>query len=333
MPRLAVATPDGIDARRLGGALASGPRARTGASDAALVIAPVRGDALVLGAFQRARSTFDLARVASRGDAIARRSSGGGAVRAREGQVFVALDLARADSLDGVADPNRALNRHVRPVLRALSKLGNVAATYGGRDFVTMNGVPVAWLGVAHDGRSGAIGVELLVAVETPFAIDEPLDLAHGAIAPRWLGKTPGTLGAVLRRDVATAEVVGALVDTWTDGVGGDVAGFDAGGLRALDPDTEAPPFDALVEEAIGLIGACLEPGRVALGGELMASTDALEALGRRLDALGPAATDDALGGAIDAALGPASGALLVGVRALPSIAKVVRAAWTAHPR
>ncbi len=328
-PRLGIATPAPLHATRLGGVLLTDARARAGASEGALVVAEVASEALVLGAFQRAASTVDLDRVARTGMQLARRSTGGTALHARPGQVFFALELANAAALGGTSDPARALNRHVRPLLSALGRLG-IAATYGGRDFVQAKGAPIAWLGVTHDVKSGSIGIEALFAVDEPFTLTPADDLAHGAVE-RWLGKTPSTLAATLGRNVASSEVIAAIVDVYGAHARDETSTFELGGARALDPRTEDPPFGALVEEAMGLLGALVEgtsgSGRHALGGELMASPHALDAVARALDQV-----DDAhIEATLDAHLGPSSGALLFGVKSLASIAKVVRAARAAR--
>jgi len=225
--------------------------------------------------------------------------------------------------LGGVDDPNRALNRHVRPLLHALQTLG-APATSGGRDIVLVRAEPIAWMGVRHSRQSSAIGVEAIVAIGSDFAIPSELDLAHGAIAPRFLGKTPTTL-----RDLDAARVLESIVQTYGALADQDVATLDSYASTPLDPRLDERPFDAMVEEAIGLIGARIDEDRVTIGGDLMASYDALDELGRSLHRLGPECEDTALFSCIDQHLAPSSGAMLVGVRSLTSIAKVVRAAWT----
>lgn len=322
--RLGIATPGPVHATRLGGALLADALRRSGAREGALVVAPVEADAIVLGSFQRAASTVDLARVARVGTQLARRSTGGTAIRAQRGQVFVALELASAAAFEGSPDPSRALNRQVRPLLGALARLG-IPATYTGRDFVWARGAPVAWLGVTHDRATGGVGIEALVAVDAPFGLDPADDLAHGAVE-RWMDKTPSTLSSLRGAPVATADVVAAIVDAYATRANGEVVSFELGGLRALDPRTEDAPFGALVAERMGLVGAVVDRGRHAIGGELMASRGVLDELARALDR----ADDDAIDATVDAHLGPASGALLFGVRSLASIAKAVRAARAA---
>lgn len=324
MARLAIVRPSSIDAQAIGSALEDGLRVRAGASDGAILIAPVAGEAFVLGAFQRAASTLDLERPEIQAATLARRATGGVALHVRAGQIFVALDLASASTLGGNGDPARAINRHVRPLLTALGALG-VPATYGGRDFVLAGGAPIAWMGVTHDRVLGSVALEMLIAIDAPFGVDPSLDLAYGAIAPRWLGKTPGTLSAHARRRVARAAVIDAIVAAWTALAQGDTSEGSATSFAPLPASRDQRPFDALVEEGMGLIGAGVEPDSVSIGGELMASRGALEALGKTLHGL--ALEGSAIDSAIDAALGPASGNMLFGVKSLASIAKVVRAA------
>ncbi|MEO7097034.1 MAG: hypothetical protein ABI175_27490 [Polyangiales bacterium] len=328
MHLLALLRPPSIDAQAVGSVLARGLRATTQASEGALLVAPVMGEAFVLGAFQRAASTLDLTRPEVVGAALARRATGGVALHVRRGQIFVALELASASVLGGNGDPARAINRHVRPLLSALSASG-VPATYGGRDFVVAGGAPVAWVGVTHDRALGSVSLEMLVAVEAPFGIDPALDLAHGSIAPRWLGKTPGTLTTHAHRNVESAAVVDAIFTAWSAVARGETSEAGAPPFEEVPVARDQRPFDALVEEGMGLIGAARDPGALSIGGELMASRGALEALGERLHGLADDAMDLTLEETIDAALGPSSGTMLFGVKSLASIAKVVRATKT----
>src|SRR5207249_410468 len=118
------------------------------------------------------------------------------------------------------------------------------------------------------------------------------------------------------------------IVDAYAQQAENDVEAGEAVDARPPDAAVTLPPFDALVEEAMGLIGAAIEPNAVRIGGELMATAGALESLGRSLHALGPDVDETTLGATIDRVLGPTSNVLLFGVRSLKSIATVVRAAW-----
>jgi lipoate-protein ligase A len=299
-------------------------RPRLGA-EAELLVGPLRGRAIALGRFQRAQSAIDVAPARSRREVVVRRNVGGPALRVGEGQLLVQLFLASPDALGGVADPMRALNRHVRPLLAALNTLG-VAAMYGGRDVILSHGAPIAWIGAAHRVSDRATYLEAIVSVRASFALEAELDLAAGAIAPRHLGRAPRTLEDVLGREVDAESLARRIVDAFVAQADGDCVALDeAASPAATSPlDLDEPPFAAMVEEAIGLIGARYEPEqeRVAIGGDLGASEDALVALERALFAAGRDATEEQLGAIVDAQLGPASGALVFGVKSLRSIAK-----------
>lgn len=293
-------------------------------AEADLFVGPVRGRAIALGRFQRAASAIDVAAASSSGELVVRRNVGGPAIRVGEGQLRVQLLLARPDALGGVADPMRALNRHVRPLLAALNTFG-VGAMYGGRDVILARGAPIAWIGVAHRAGDGATEIDAYVALEASFAIEPGLDLSAGSIASRFLGKAPRTIAEVLGRAIDAETLAPRIADAYAEQAEGSRAHLSitlAPGGPAAVPDE--PPFTAMVEEAIGLLGARYEPEheRVAIGGDLGASEDALAALERALFAAGRDATEDQLGAVVDAHLGPSSGALVFGVKSLRSIAK-----------
>jgi len=320
--RLLVGDTRAVDVTRLGA-----PRLlHSTKAEALALVAPIVGEGIALGAFQRVRSTLDLARLEGSGMSVVRRATGGPALRVGRGHVFVALELRGPDALGGVADPGRALNRHVRPILRALTSLGDVAATSGGRDLILARGVPIAWVGVGHERATRRTTLEAIINVTRSFALDPALDLAHGAIAPRFNGATPTTLEETLGRKVDPAEVVEAILQELTAAAGGDAAKLALPSLPTTRVNPDELPFTAMVEEAIGLLGALVERNAVVVGGDLMASSDALAELGQRALSL----DHDGLGAAIDATLGAESGALLLGVRSLESIRKVIEGAKNA---
>jgi hypothetical protein len=317
--RLLVADTRAIDATRLGA-----PRLLHSLSGEALVlVAPIVGEGIALGAFQRARSTLDYPRLEGSGLNVVRRATGGPALRVGRGQVFVGLELRTPDALGGVADPGRALNRHVRPLLRALTSLGDIAATSGGRDLILARGLPIAWVGVGHERSTGRTTLEAVIDVSRSFAIDPAIDLAHGAIAPRFNGATPTTLSEMLGRTIEPAEVVEAIVRELAMVAGNEVEKLTLPALPTTRVNPDEATFTAMIEESIGLLGAVVERDRVTIGGDLMASSDVLAELGRRALTL----EGDELAEAVDRSLGPDSGALLLGVRALDSIRKVIVAA------
>jgi hypothetical protein len=300
--------------------------------EAILRVRPLAGDAVALGRFQRARSAVDVDALRARGTPVVRRAAGGPALRVGAGMLHVLLRLDAPESLGGVADVQRAANRHVRPLLRAIESLG-APATFGGRDVILVRGAPVAWIGLAHAARTRATELEAFVGVTSSFAIEPELDLAAGSIAPRFLGRAPAPLATVLGKPIDEDGFARAVVDAYAASV--DVASAVTDEERvapAERPDLDEPPFTAMVEEAIGLVGARWEPERrrVALGGDLGASEDALAALESTLFDLGRDASDEAIASAVDAHLGPASGAMTFGVKSLRSIARVAAHAMRA---
>jgi hypothetical protein len=313
--------------------------------DAELWAGSAREEAIALGAFERdVGSASQRTTPPSDGRLRVRRGSGGPSVRLGPGTLWVALLLPRVDALVD-CDEKRIVNRYVRPLLRALTRAG-APAHYFGRDWISVKHRPAAWIGFAHDATTGRVLVESFIARETPFAA-----------SPRasFLDKVPGTLAEITGTPVAEdrltdavarafAEMYGqAVVDGGADlaphvksGMnihsassakgegplpGGDLDGAPANG----DALSEEPPWTATTEEAIGLVGAGLDAaGRFRVGGDFLASRDAVAALENEL----PATRDDGLGSLLDRTLG-APHVALDGIRSLASLRDVILAART----
>ena len=133
-----------------------------------------------------------------------RRGSGGPEVRLGPGTVHVALALAHPGALVP-CDEKRIVNRAVRPLLRALTRIGALAHFFG-RDWVSVQHRPVAWVGFAHDAGTRRTLFEAFVAVRTPFHVTE---------RPSFLGKTPGTLEAIVGKPIEPQRLVDAIVDAY----------------------------------------------------------------------------------------------------------------------
>jgi len=293
-----------------------------------LWVAVVRDEARILGAFQRARSV-DRPVEGTGLDEVApaaqfRRGSGGPAVRVGPGTVHVALALAHPGALTA-SDAKRIVNRSVRPLLRALTKVGALAHFFG-RDWVSVHHRPAAWVGFAHDAATRRTLFEAFVAVRTPFA----------RARPSFLGKEPGSLDAIVGGAISPQRLVDAILHAYpaawdADAVDADVADVAAdASAGAGEPDLFAdPPWAASTDEAIGIVGAGTDAhGVFRVGGDLLVSRDALA----RLEARAAVAAPDDVARLVDETL-TAPGVALDGVRSLMSVRDVVVRAREAEPR
>jgi hypothetical protein len=283
---------------------------------AVLWVATARDDARLVGAFQRA--------TAGAAGAVARRGSGGPEVRVAKGTVHVALSLASPDALTPCGE-SRIVNRSVRPLLRALTKVTGRPAHFFGRDWVSVAHRPVAWAGFAHDAGTRRTVFEAFVGVRAPFADGPRASL---------LDKAAVALEAALDRPLDPAKVADAVADAYLAAYvaeevevpapeDGADAGGDAGDLGA------EPPWAATREEAIGTVAAGPDAsGVLRVGGDLLVSRDALARLERRA---AEAEIAD-VGRVVDETLG-APGVALDGVRTLESVRDVIIAARSLAPR
>lgn len=265
------------------------------AADAELSVAIPSDEAIAVGAFQRTGDAGETALP------VFRRASGGAALRLGPGVVFVQLALSRVDALVPCA-PDQLQNRYVRPLLAALTRATGKPARYFGRDWVAIEGRPVAAIGFGHHAGAGTAVVEAVVAATAPFAIGD---------RPSFRGKEPMTLGLDPSRVAdAIAEAYRGLADRTTEA---SIA------REAAEPLAPEPAWEATREEAIGLVAAGRDAhGVLRVGGELMASADAIACLEQ---AIADERAD--VGAAVDAAL-TAPGVVTFGVRSLASIRDVI---------
>jgi hypothetical protein len=288
-------------------------RAPSGA-DAVLTVAEPQDAAVVLGAFQR---SSEIGGANER--LILRRGSGGAACLVSRGTVWIELALARSDALVACT-PDKLLNRYVRPLLRAMTGMTGVPANYFGRDWISAAHRPIALVSFAHEATTNAALFEAVVAVDAPFA---------SGGRPSFLGKEPATLGAIAGRPVASGTLVERIVESYSAlatsvvDVADEPPSRDAIGERVLAD----PPWDATRDEAIGLVAAGRdETGRLRVGGELIASGDAVARLEELLATLPEGATVDDVGALVDDTM-TTRGAVTFGVRSLASIRDVIVAA------
>lgn len=281
--------------------------------DAELSVVTLRTEATVLGAFQRPTGLGAGARAGT----VLRRISGGPSITVGAGTLHVLLALAHPSVLVP-CDPARLMNRYVRPLLHALTKTGALAH-YFGRDWVSVAHRPVAQVGFAHDSTSGRAVFEAFVAVETPFAAPGRASL---------LGKEPGTLASVVGQAFDVGVLAERIAIAYAKAGDRAVRMAALGVARAHPVPMDDPPWTATADEAIGEVGAGRDAsGTLRLGGDLLASRDALGRVAAAVSAL-QAPDAGAIGRIVNEELRSPRVALQ-GVKDLGSLEKVLREAWS----
>lgn len=271
----------------------------------------IEGDAIALGAFQRAKE------VDANGSLVLRRVSGGPPLALRDGTIHLALALANPAAL-AACDPPRLVNRYVRPLLRALSTFGAKGAFFG-RDWVSVAHRPAAWIGFAHDATTGRAVIEAVVSVKAPFTVSD-------ASYASFLDKTAITLEEATGRSLAMDDVARAIALAYAkdyDGMERETAE-----PMALPLPVHADPmWRATLGEVIGIVGAGRDRNGVfRVGGELLASRDAVASLERAIAGFDDSTELDAIGAAVDRTL-VKPGTALHGIRSLKSVRDVIAAA------
>jgi hypothetical protein len=213
------------------------------------------------------------------------------------------------------------VNRYVRPLLRALTKSGALTH-YFGREWISAAHRPVGLVGFAHDSRTGRAAFEAFVALACPFA-------PSGRSSFR--GKEPGTIEQVMNR-AFDADVVAALILEAYSAVADHSAPLardasESGSAEHWDD----PPWAATIEEAIGVVAAGGDArGVLRLGGDLLASRDALDRVASQVAALPADGGAARIGAIVDHEL--ASEAVgLDGVRDLTHVRDVLARARYPH--
>jgi hypothetical protein len=276
-------------------------------ASAELVVAVPSSEAVVLGSMQRVSELG--ASLLDPDVLVTRRGSGGAECRIGPGTVWMQLALSSSDALVA-CEPGRLCNRYVRPLLRALAKVGAVAH-YFDRDWVSASKSPVASVSFAHDTQSGRAMVEAIIAVHTPFAL---------RARSSYLGKPARTLHD-LGVAIEPSRLAEAVVEAYAKAYGARERSPEELAVGAADDPRGDPPWASMREEAIGVVAAGRDrDGRMRVGGELMVSRDAIA---RLEDAIARAPGDSAqLDRAVDELAAP--GVALLGVRDLRSLREVI---------
>lgn len=306
-------TPLGIRSHELDAAQAvawsKGALRRPMVAPAELSVFTIRDQASLLGRFQR---TSEL--VSAPATSVFQRASGGPALRVGPGVIWMQLSLARPDVLVP-CEVSRVLNRYVRPLLKAVTRVAALA-NYFDRDWVAVKHRPVAFVGFAHEAASGRTLVEAVISVREQAFVGE-----HASLR----GKTPWTLEAAAGKRVEDARLSESIAASYLEAYGCSRSEL-SGSVDAASAANPEPPWAASREEAIGHVFAGRDhAGRMRVGGEFMASQDAVESLETRLASL-DCTSAEAVGRAVDETLG-AQNTALFGVRSLVSVRDAILAA------
>jgi lipoate-protein ligase A len=302
---------------------------------AALYAAELAGSCSVLGAHQHVRHALR-AKAEPGADAgqheVVRRSTGGAALSGGDGVLYASLALRDANALV-MCPPGKLLNRYVRGALAGLRELG-YAAHYFGRDFVSLDARPVAYVAWAEH-RSGLVQLELFIAHSQPFALPEALNAYPSPSDPAFRGRVPTTL-AEGKPDgpPAAASVLEAIASGYARTFGAEQRpiGLD---LKQHERAAHIEPVVRMIderpglawskphEEAIGFVSAGLaldERGVISsarIAGDFFMHADCNGDLEEAL--VGKPPTDETFATAIDAVLAHRVG-LIEGVRSLRTL-------------
>jgi hypothetical protein len=267
--------------------------------------AALRGDALVMGAYQLRSQALPNAPGAA--ERALRRRSGGATVRAGAGITYIALALADRSAVMS-CPPQRLLNRNVRGALQGL-RLAGVPANYFGRDFLSLGARPAVYVGWDAD-EQGRVLFEFFFG-EQRSCWPSPAELGYPVRSEDPMrGHTPTTL-VEAGASAFGRTLIERVAQGYTKGYG---ITFQSE-LAALPPLAASEPEPAAErelcwsqprEESIGFVsaGVGLDPaGRFAhvrLGGDFFAHRACPVTLERVL--LGVTPTTEMVARAVDAA-------------------------------
>lgn len=298
---------------------------------ATLYAAELTGAAAVLGAYQHAPHALS----AGHDLEVLRRTTGGASVWGGTGVLYVALALRDASALIA-CPPGKILNRYVRGLLNGLRALG-LPAHYFGRDFVSLDAEPVAYV-AWEEHPFGSVRLEAFIGHARTFALPQELSAYPTPEEPRFRGRALTTLIERSSRPLDPRATLEAIGHGHVRAFGAQLEGsFDSSVLTdeqlaratilaaSTDQGEELPGlhWSAPHEEVIGFVGAGVAldaSGRiraVRLRGDFFMSSSVASELEERL--VGSAPTADAFAQALDDVLAARVG-LIEGVRSLRSL-------------
>src|SRR5262249_55062710 len=140
---------------------------------------------------------------------------------------------------------------------------------------------------------SGRAAFEAVVPVSTPVAL---------AQRASFTGKKPATLEQILEKPVDIDVLARAVEAAYAAAYAREVVRVEDVAASAEEEDPRLdPPWAATRNEAIGIVAAGPDArGRLRVGGELLASRDAILALETRVNDLGLGAADEDIARAVN---------------------------------
>lgn len=233
------------------------------------------GPHLCLGALQVAgRLLRDVSGV---GVPVVRRSTSGTAA-AVDGGVLVAIALPSIDAVHRDASPRTVINRNVRPLLAGLRRAG-VAATYLGRDFISVDRRPFALLGLDAT-FGGAVLIEALATRQGTLALPRAVVTDLEAGTPRLGGARPLSLREAGIDDLDA--FARAFLEGVSDRLGAEREAVEVEALpgptvdRSTSPLLEGARLLEPVSVPIGWLDLGWSGGMPWIGGDVLTATYAL---------------------------------------------------------
>jgi hypothetical protein len=199
--------------------------------------------------------------------------------------------------------------------MRALSSLGE-KTPYFGRDWLSAQHRPLAWVGFAHDSSSRRSLFEAVVGVNATWSLDRN--------RASFLGKSEITLAEAIGHAVDLGHVLDVIANDYANAFEGERA--DAPAIETASPQIEDDPhWTATIDEAIGTVAAGFDRhGRLEIGGQFLASRDAVAALEERVAAFDRNTSLDVIGAAVDGELTKSGTAIKTLVSVRDVIARVL---------
>jgi hypothetical protein len=220
----------------------------------ALYGATLSGESLLLGAFQREQDA--LAAAERDAQPALRRRSGGITLRAGDGVLYLAVGLRERSTLMA-CPPGRILNRNVRGALAGLRR-GGVAAHYFGRDFISIEARPGAFIGWAAQ-TDGRVLIELLLAETSPY-LPRVEQVGYPPRAEDPLRNKPAISLHQAGAKQRGAALLECLAQGYAEMAQAAIRIHDAGECTELSPErpttTDGLAWSMPREEAIGFVSA-----------------------------------------------------------------------------